>query len=79
MNKYHQDIVKFWETLRIWRSFIEKELEDKCSTTSPTSKDIIVNFFNEYISMIPLLHNRGMFNASEHFSEILSWVKKYVN
>ena len=78
MNKYHQDILKFWETLRIWRSFIEKELEDKCSTTSPTSQDIIVNFFNEYISMIPLLHNSGVFNASEHFSEILLWVKKTI-
>ncbi|XP_076231454.1 condensin-2 complex subunit G2 [Calliopsis andreniformis] len=76
MNKYHQDMLKFWEALHIWRTFIEKGLENQHSISSLISKDIVMKFFNEYISILHLLHKEDVFDASEHFSEILSWVKK---
>ncbi|CAK9823358.1 Condensin-2 complex subunit G2 [Anthophora retusa] len=75
MNKYHKDIFKFWENLHILKIFIEMELNNECNI-SMISKDIIVQFFKEYISMISLLHKKDVFDASQHFSDILLWVKK---
>lgn len=78
MNKYHQDVLQFWESLHKRRAFIEKQLDNEYSVKNVISKDLIVKFFNEYISMVSLLHKRDVFDASEHFSEILLWIKKYV-
>lgn len=77
MNKYHKDILKFWENLHKLRSFIERELSNQYNRGSLIFKDVIVQFFKEYISMISLLHKKDVFDASEQFSEILSWVKRY--
>lgn len=79
MNNYHQDILKFWKTLHRWKMFIKEELESPCNINNLISKDLVVQFFSQYISMISLLDKEDVFDASEHFSEILLWVKKYVN
>ncbi|XP_076161219.1 condensin-2 complex subunit G2 isoform X2 [Ptiloglossa arizonensis] len=78
MNKYHQDVLQFWESLHKRRAFIEKQLDNEYSVKNVISKDLIVKFFNEYISMVSLLHKRDVFDASEHFSEILLWIKKAI-
>ncbi|CAK9812038.1 Condensin-2 complex subunit G2 [Anthophora plagiata] len=75
MNKYHKDILKFWENLHRLKIFIEMELNNECNINM-ISKDIIVQFFKEYISMISLLHKKDVFDASQHFSDILLWIKK---
>lgn len=79
MNKYHKDILKFWKNLYRLRSFIEKELNNECNIKSLISKDIIVQFFKEYISMISILYKKDIFEASEQFSEILLWIRRYEN
>ncbi|XP_076294186.1 condensin-2 complex subunit G2 isoform X2 [Lasioglossum baleicum] len=76
MNKYHQDVLRFWETLHTWRTFIEKNIDDECNMSNLISKDLVVEFYKEYMSMVSLLHKRDVFDASERFSEILLWVKK---
>nr|XP_033199857.1 uncharacterized protein LOC117162115 [Bombus vancouverensis nearcticus] len=78
MNKYHKDILKFWESLHRLRSFIEREMNNECNIKSLVSKDIIINFFKEYISMIAILHKKDVFDTSEHFSEILLWVRRTI-
>ena len=79
MNKYHKDMFKFWETLYKLRSLIEKELNNECNIRSLISKDIIINFFKVYVSMITILHKKDVFDASEHFSEVLLWLRRYEN
>ncbi|KAG6803695.1 hypothetical protein HZU73_00958 [Apis mellifera caucasica] len=78
MNKYHKDILKFWKNLYRLRSFIEKELNNECNIKSLISKDIIVQFFKEYISMISILYKKDIFEASEQFSEILLWIRRTI-
>ncbi|KAK9295730.1 hypothetical protein QLX08_010030 [Tetragonisca angustula] len=78
MNKYHKDMFKFWETLYKLRSLIEKELNNECNIRSLISKDIIINFFKVYISMITILHKKDVFDASEHFSEVLLWLRRTI-
>ncbi|XP_031848485.1 condensin-2 complex subunit G2 isoform X1 [Nomia melanderi] len=78
MNKYHQDVLKFWETLHMLRTVTEKMLSNECNISSLISKDLVVKFFKEYLSMVSLLHKRDVFDASEHFSEILLWIKKSI-
>lgn len=77
MNKYHKDMLKFWKSLYKLRSLIEKELNnaEECNINL-ISKDIIINFFKEYISMITILHKKDVFDASEHFSEVLLWIRR---
>lgn len=76
MNKYHKDMLKFWESLHTFRNFIEKELNNECNLGC-LSKDIFVQIFKEYISMTVMLHKKDIFDASEHLSEILLWVRRY--
>ncbi|XP_076644582.1 condensin-2 complex subunit G2 [Halictus rubicundus] len=78
INKYHQDVLRLWEALLTWRTFIEKNIDDECNMSNLISKDLVVRFYKEYISMVSLLHKRDVFDASERFSEILLWVKKSV-
>ncbi|XP_015429249.1 PREDICTED: uncharacterized protein LOC107185981 [Dufourea novaeangliae] len=78
MNKYHQDVLKFWETLHAWRTFIEKGINKECNMNNLISKDLVVKFFKEYISLVFLLHKKDVFDASDHFAEILLWVKKTI-
>ena len=70
-------MLKFWKSLYKLRSLIEKELNnaEECNINL-ISKDIIINFFKEYISMITILHKKDVFDASEHFSEVLLWIRR---
>ncbi|XP_078039649.1 condensin-2 complex subunit G2 isoform X2 [Augochlora pura] len=78
MNKYHQDVLKFWESLHVWRTFIESSIDNECNMRKLISKDLVVRFYKEYISLILLLNKSNEFNASTRFSEILFWVKKSI-
>ncbi|XP_043250642.1 uncharacterized protein LOC122396378 isoform X2 [Colletes gigas] len=78
MNKYHQDVLTFWESLHRWRIFIQKELDNEYNINNVISKDLVVKFFYEYISMVFLLDKADVFNASEHLSEILLWMTKAI-
>nr|XP_033329544.1 condensin-2 complex subunit G2-like [Megalopta genalis] len=78
MNKYHQDVLKFWESLHVWRMFIERNINDECNMCKLISKDLVVRFYKEYISLVPLLHKKDAFDASERFLDIISWVKKSI-
>ncbi|CAL7939225.1 unnamed protein product [Xylocopa violacea] len=75
MNKYHKDLLKFWEHLHRIRHFIEENLNNEYRINDLVSKDIIIQLFKQYVSMISILHKKDMFDAAEHFSEILSWIK----
>ncbi|XP_076762134.1 uncharacterized protein LOC143430048 [Xylocopa sonorina] len=75
MNKYHKDLLKFWEHLHRVKHFIEENLNNEYRINDLISKDIIVQLFKQYISMISILHKKDMFDASEHFSNILSWIR----
>lgn len=79
INKYHENLLEFWKNLDRLKIFIEKELSNDCNMNNVKSKDLIVTLFKEYISMISLLHKEDAFDAPQHFSEILLWVKKYGN
>nr|XP_034181112.1 condensin-2 complex subunit G2-like isoform X1 [Osmia lignaria] len=76
INKYHENLLGFWKNLDRLKIFIEKELSNDCNMNGVKSKDLIVTFFKEYVSMTSLLHKEDVFDASQHFSEILLWVKR---
>ncbi|XP_053981260.1 condensin-2 complex subunit G2-like isoform X1 [Hylaeus volcanicus] len=78
MNKYHQDVLKFWESLHKWRTFIHKELENDYNINNVISKDLVVRFFNEYISMVSMLDKEDVFDASEYITEMLLWITKEI-
>nr|XP_012141181.1 PREDICTED: condensin-2 complex subunit G2-like [Megachile rotundata] len=78
VNKYHKNILEFWTSLHRLKIFIERQLKNNCNVKSLESKDLIVEFFKEYISLTFLLHKEDVFDAPQHFSEMLLWIKKIV-